>query len=232
MSAPQLWCAYVILFLVITAGLPGAVAGEKSGDSAQIHTHHPANWKFTLPKGDAAKGRAVFEKYHCFFCHEVRGDNFPEPIDTGPELSQMGPLHPPEYLAESVMNPSAWASKQDRWSDGTSKMPEYNDRMTVQELIDLSTYLALLKPKNVPKLITAEGKIVAVLPEMGEVVLEHGAIKGFMEPMTMGYKVSSSPLLKAARPGDQVRFTIDTAKLVITKIEKLAASGKEGEKPR
>jgi Cu/Ag efflux protein CusF len=209
----------VVLFLV--AGFSAAIPQQKSASSAQIHTHHPADWKFTLPKGDATKGRGVFEKYHCFFCHEVRGENFPEPIDIGPELSQMGPLHPREYLAETVINPSAWASKQDRWSDGTSKMPEYNDRMTVQELIDLSTYLASLKPRNIPKSVKAEGKIIAVLPEKGQVVLEHGAINDFMEPMTMGYKVSSPSLLKVVKAGDQVRFTIDTAKLVITRIEKL-----------
>jgi Cu/Ag efflux protein CusF len=130
-------------------------------------------------------------------------------------------MHPLEYFAESVINPSAWASKQDRGTDGKSKMPEYNDRMTVQELIDLSAYLTSLRPKNVPKSVSGEGKIVAVVPEAGQVVLQHDETKNFMEPMTMGYKVSSPSLLKAAKAGDKVRFTIDTDKLVITKIVKL-----------
>ena len=32
----------------------------------------------------------------------------------GPELSQMGPLHPLEYFTESVINPSAHAAKKYR----------------------------------------------------------------------------------------------------------------------
>lgn len=214
--------ALTILLSLNIAVLSPATAQEKSNHPAEIHTHHPANWKFTLPKGDAAKGRKVFEKYACYDCHLIRSQDFPfAGMDYGPELSQMGRLHPLEYFAESVINPSAWASKQDRGPDGKSYMPEYNDRMTVQELIDLSTYLASLRPKDVPKFITGEGKIVAMVPESGQVVLEHGEIKDFMEAMTMGYKVGSPSLLKAAKPGDKVRFTIDTDKLVITKIEKL-----------
>ena len=73
--------------------------------------HHPKDWRFTLPKGDAVKGRAVFAKYECYYCHEVRGEDFPfAGVDYGPELSQMGPLHPLEYFAESIMNPNAVAS--------------------------------------------------------------------------------------------------------------------------
>jgi Cu/Ag efflux protein CusF len=93
--------------------------------------------------------------------------------------------------------------------------------MTVQELIDLSTYLALLKPKDVPSTVMGEGKILAVVPETQEVVIEHGEIKDFMDAMTMGYKVSPTSLLKTVKAGDKVRFTIDTNKRAITKIEKL-----------
>jgi len=221
MIAQRFGFALIILFSSTIGVLALATAQEKSNHPTEVHTHHPANWKFTLPKGDPAKGRKVFEKYECYYCHVIRGQDIPfAGVDYGPELSQMGRLHPLEYFAESVINPSAWASKQDRGPDGKSKMPEYNDRMTVQELIDLSTYLASLRPKDVPKLVTGEGKIVAVIPETGQVVLEHAAIKDFMEAMTMGYKVSSPSLLKAAKLGDKIRFTIDTDKLLITKIEK------------
>ena len=48
----------------------------------------------------------------------------------------------------------------------------------------------------------------------------HEEIKGFMDAMTMGYKVSPLSLLKAVKPGDSVQFTIDTEKRVITKIAK------------
>jgi mono/diheme cytochrome c family protein len=193
-----------------------------SAQSAEVHTHHPANWKFTLPKGDPVKGRAVFQKYECQDCHEIRGEDFPfAGMDYGPELSQMGPLHPLEYFAESIMNPSAVAEKQYRDANGKSTMPSYNEKMTVQELIDVSAYLASLKPKGVPKSMIGEGKVVALSPDKGEIVLDHQAIKDFMDAMTMGYKVSSKSILKGLKPGDRVHFAIDTDKHIITKIEKL-----------
>jgi Cu/Ag efflux protein CusF len=198
-------------------------AQEKAGHQAEIHTHHPQNWRFTMPKGDPTKGRDAFVKYACYDCHEVRGENFDfGGMDYGPELSQMGRLHPLEYFAESVINPGAIAAQHGRSPDGKSTMPTYNEKMTVQELIDLSSYLVSLRPTGVPKEVSGEGKVVAVVSESGQIVVDHQEIKGFMEAMTMGYKVSSPALLKAAKPGDKVRFTIDTDKLVITKIVKLS----------
>ena len=58
------------------------------------------------------------------------------------------------------------------------------------------------------------------MPESNEIVLSHAEIKGFMDAMTMGYKVSSPSMLKAVKPGDNVQFTIDTERRVITKIVK------------
>ena len=177
-----------------------------------------------MPKGDATKGREAFEKFACYVCHEVRGEKFPAAAPgsvLGPELSQMGPLHPLEFFTESVINPSASAAKKYRGPDGKSTMPTANDRMTVQELIDLSSYIASLKPKDAPKSVTGEGKIVALVPERQEIVLDHEEIKDFMDAMTMGYKVSSRSLFKGVKPGDKIRFTIDTENRAITKIEKL-----------
>ncbi|HWP58462.1 MAG TPA: copper-binding protein [Candidatus Acidoferrales bacterium] len=199
-------------------------ATEAFSQQPAIETHHPKGWQFTMPKGDATKGRQVFEKYACYVCHEVRGEKFPAAAPggaLGPELSQMGPLHPLEYFTESVINPSAHAAKKYRGPDGKSTMPVHNERMTVQELIDLSTYLASLTPKGVGKSMTGDGTVIAVVPESREIVVDHEEIKDFMDAMTMGYKVSSNALLKAVRPGDKIRFTIDTEKRVITKIEKL-----------
>lgn len=194
----------------------------ENSQPAEVHTHHPANWKFTLPKGDPVKGRIVFQKYECQYCHEVRGEDFPfAGMDYGPELSQMGPLHPLEYFAESIMNPSAVTEKQYRDANGKSTMPSYNEKMTVQELIDVSAYLASLKPKGVPKSVSGEGKVVALSSDKGEIVLDHQGIKDFMDAMTMGYKVSSKSILKGLKPGDRVHFAIDTEKRTITKIEKL-----------
>lgn len=210
---------WLLITMIVTSSALFLSAVEKQPQIPEMH--HPKGWQFTMPKGDPEKGREVFQKYACYVCHEVRGENFPPGSRAGPELSQMGPLHPLEYFTESVINPSAQASKKDRGPDGKSTMPDHNERMTVQELIDLSTYLASLKPKDVPSTVMGEGKILTVIPETQEVVIEHGEIKGFMDAMTMGYKVSPTSLLKNVKAGDKVRFTIDTNKRAITKIEKL-----------
>lgn len=189
-------------------------------EKRQAQTHHPIGWRFTMPKGDAAKGRAVFEKFECHYCHEVRGENFPSPTENAPELSQMGGLHPVEFFAESIMNPNAVVPKIYREADGKSPMTNFAGKMTVQELIDVSAYVASLRPKDAPKTVSAQGQVIALVPENAEIVLTHGEIKGFMDAMTMGYKVNSSTLLKALKPGDTVQFTIDTDRRVITGIVK------------
>lgn len=120
---------------------------------SQGHGDHgtPAAWKFAWPKGDPLRGRDVFVKLECYSCHEVRGESFPAPADqgtVGPELSQMGPLHEPEYFAEAIINPSAVVESGKGYTaqDGSSKMPSYNDSVTVQEVVDLVAFLRSLKP--------------------------------------------------------------------------------------
>ncbi len=68
--------------------------------------------------------------------------------------------------------------------------------------------------------VEGEGKVIAVVPDRGQIVLEHGEIKGFMGAMTMGYKVKDRSLLRELTAGDKVRFTIDTTESVITRIVK------------
>ncbi len=125
-----------------TPSVPGQGQGEHGT---------PAGWRFAWPKGDPAKGRALFEKLECYSCHEVRGNPFPvpsEPDKVGPELSMMGPLHEPEYFAEAIINPSAVIERGKGYEapDGSSKMPSYNDSVTVQEVIDLVAFLRALRP--------------------------------------------------------------------------------------
>ena len=109
-----------------------------------------------MPKGDPAKGKAVFEKFECYYCHEVRGEQFPYPTESAPELSQMGPMHPVEFFAESIMNPNAVVPKAYREPDGKSPMTNFAEKMTVQELIDVSAYIASLRPKGAPKTVSGQ----------------------------------------------------------------------------
>ena len=71
------------------------------------------------------------------------------------------------------------------------------------------------------KTVTGEGKVIATVPNASQLVLEHGEIKGFMEAMTMGYKIEPPSLLDGLQSGDRVRFTIDVPKKTIIKVEKL-----------
>ena len=72
----------------------------------------------------------------------------------------------------------------------------------------------------VPQTVEGEGKVVATVPGASQLVVEHGEIKGFMEAMTMGYRVDPSALLEGIKSGDKVRFTIDVPSKAIIKIER------------
>jgi Cu/Ag efflux protein CusF len=71
------------------------------------------------------------------------------------------------------------------------------------------------------KTVVGEGKVIATVPNASQIVVEHGEIKGFMEAMTMGYRVDPPSLLEGLKQGDRVRFTIDVPKNAIVKIEKM-----------
>jgi hypothetical protein len=123
--------------------------GPSRKETAHIEHGTPEDWRFTWPQGDPAKGREVFVKLECYSCHEVKGEKFSAPRgEIGPELSMMGPLHEGEYFAEAIINPNAVIQKGKGYeaADGSSKMPSYNDLVTVQEVIDLVAYLKSLQP--------------------------------------------------------------------------------------
>jgi Cu/Ag efflux protein CusF len=69
--------------------------------------------------------------------------------------------------------------------------------------------------------VVGEGEVIATVPSASQIVLEHGEIKGFMEPMTMGYRIDPPSLLEGLRPGDSIRFTIDVQKRAIIAVERV-----------
>jgi len=109
----------------------------------------PRGWRFTIPPGDAAAGRAAFVDFKCYACHAIKGEQFPlkpgESATAGPELTGMGGHHPAEYLAESIMNPSAVLVEGPGYigGDGRSIMPAYPD-MTLAQLANVVAYLKTL----------------------------------------------------------------------------------------
>jgi Cu/Ag efflux protein CusF len=71
------------------------------------------------------------------------------------------------------------------------------------------------------KTVVGEGKVIATVPNASQIVVDHEEIKGFMEAMTMGYRVDPPSLLEGLKFGDKVRFTIDVPQKAIVKIEKI-----------
>ena len=144
------------------SGLIFLVSGcwKKSEPETSHHSsgeQTPGNWKFTLPPGDSASGKQLFVELECYKCHEVKGESLPTVAETekgiGPELSQMAGMHPPEFFAESIVNPNAVIDPEDKEKgflgpDGKSRMPTYSEVLTVKQVADLAAYLNSLKREN------------------------------------------------------------------------------------
>lgn len=104
---------------------------------------------FSLPQGNALNGKEAFIYLHCHECHTVAGDELPalalaEPpfVELGGKVSRVKTYG---ELVTAIINPSHKLAKgypvELVANDGESKMPVYNGYMTVQELIDIVTYL-------------------------------------------------------------------------------------------
>jgi hypothetical protein len=101
------------------------------------------------PNGNIENGKAVFVALECYACHEVAGEAMPAPSVKTPLLTiQLGGQVSVEvtdgYLVSSIIHPSytlARYAKQAITLDGQSRMPNYRDHMTVQQLTDLVAFL-------------------------------------------------------------------------------------------
>jgi hypothetical protein len=104
---------------------------------------------FTLPKGDAERGKEAFIHFRCYDCHRVAGVELPP----GEELDQVvvelgGNVDRPRQYSElvtAIINPSHRLAQGYTPSlvskDGKSRMTVYNDVMTVSQLLDLVSFL-------------------------------------------------------------------------------------------
>lgn len=113
-----------------------------------------SGYGFRLPDGDPDRGAAVFEELGCRSCHDLAAEPAPsEPRTVGEEqvlepLTLGGLVTRVETYGElvtSVINPSHEISSrlpEDRSTDpDTSPMLNFNDQMTVAQLIDLIAFL-------------------------------------------------------------------------------------------
>ena len=128
-------------WIIVTLGLAIAVgcdAGPKSGKG------------FTLPDGEVEQGLAVFTKLRCHDCHSVSGIELPpgeqsdeKPIHLGGKVTRIKTYG---ELVTSIINPShrlapGYATEQISSAEGESRMRNYNEVMTVDELIHLVAFL-------------------------------------------------------------------------------------------
>ncbi|MDX2145734.1 MAG: c-type cytochrome [Rhodospirillaceae bacterium] len=108
-----------------------------------------SNLRFALPTGNASVGKEVFAKYRCADCHVIAGMEHlragVEPLMTLRLGGETDRIETYDDLLVSVVNPSHVISKNFPGvkvsEGGKSKMPNYNDVMSVTELVDLFAYL-------------------------------------------------------------------------------------------
>jgi len=130
---------------------------------------------------------------------------------TPPPLTTAHPAHP-EAMAAPEPPPSTTLAY--RATDIPSPQPTYS--MAQREKEDMRP-----SAQESQHMVMGEGQVIAVVPSSNQVVVDHKEIKGFMDAMTMGYRVDPPSVLEGLSAGDRVRFTIDTQQKAIVKIEKM-----------
>lgn len=108
---------------------------------------------FVLPVGDAVAGESVFIRLECYSCHNVSGKSYEEakgrePI--GPELNATHAAQSRESIAGRLISYDRFLSEGHykatySRSDGSSRMANFNDVMTVRDLIDLVEFIKSIK---------------------------------------------------------------------------------------
>lgn len=102
---------------------------------------------FALPDGNVDSGKIAFVQLGCNECHsvgEIPHEPGPENINVtlGGEVTKVKSYGD---LVTSIINPSHKIAKRrlqkTSTDDGASKMKNYNEIMTVQELVDVVTFL-------------------------------------------------------------------------------------------
>jgi hypothetical protein len=105
---------------------------------------------FSLPEGSVEAGRVTFVELECNSCHSV-GDIERVAGREGPDINvklggRVGSVKTYGDLVTSVINPShrisrGYKDQELATGNNESKMVLYNDVMTVQQLVDLVTWL-------------------------------------------------------------------------------------------
>jgi hypothetical protein len=104
---------------------------------------------FRLPDGDVERGKAAFMELQCTSCHTVDGVNLPRQ-ETPPPMSvalggEVRKIRTYGELVTSIINPSHTLApgypQKYVGERGKSRMEDYNQVMTVSQMIDLVAFL-------------------------------------------------------------------------------------------
>ena len=104
---------------------------------------------FRLPDGEVNAGREAFVRLNCLLCHTVSGEKFATvpvaSVIVVPLGGEVARVRTYGQLVTSIINPQHIISPNYRgkYTDATGRslMPDYNQNMTVKELIDLVAFL-------------------------------------------------------------------------------------------
>jgi len=104
---------------------------------------------FTLPDGSITQGKTEFVAFRCYDCHSVTGVELPERRESEQTIVALGGkvsrIKTYGELVTSIINPSHRLATGFVpgviAEEGESKMTNYNDAMTVRQLIDLVAFL-------------------------------------------------------------------------------------------
>ena len=220
--------------LVLVTGAGAHVDHEHPPVPAAYADAHVPVGVWTDPRM-LARGKEIYAA-KCAVCHGTDGKG------RGPGAANL-PLKPADLtdarmVAEMPGNYWVWRVSEgglvEPFKSKSSAMPAWKDELSLQERWAVIAYAHTLSghrgphvasehpelgPK--PRVVTGEGTVVALRPDRQQIVVEHGEITQFMAAMTMGYKVTPPSLLDKVRPGDKVRFTIDTEARAITRLDKV-----------
>lgn len=104
---------------------------------------------FSLPDGNAERGKVVYTELQCNACHTIKGvPQLEKASSTGISVSLGGEtarIRTYGELVTSIINPSHRVARRDDAGmankQGESKMVVFNDVMTVSQLIDLVAFV-------------------------------------------------------------------------------------------
>ena len=136
---------------------------------------------------------------------------------TPPPLTTQHPAHP-EAMDAPALPPSTTLAY------GPSDHPSAQPAMSMAQhgaMAEHGWHGAQMAQQQSQQTVVGEGKVIAVVPSSRQIVVDHKEIKGFMDAMTMGYRIEPPSLLEGVKTGDSIRFTIDTQQKAIVKIEKM-----------